>query len=59
MYLDVYALVVYDNKLIAGGLFTTAGGVSANYIASWDGSSWDSLGSGMAGSMPWRSMTTS
>jgi hypothetical protein len=44
---SVYALVVYDNKLIAGGGFTTAGGVSANYIASWDGSSWSPLGSGM------------
>jgi len=43
----VYALAVYDNKLIAGGYFTTAGGMSANYIASWDGSSWSPLGSGM------------
>lgn len=33
--------------LIAGGWFTTAGGVTANRIASWDGSSWSPLGSGM------------
>jgi hypothetical protein len=43
----VYALAVYDNKLIAGGGFTTAGGVDANSIASWDGFSWSALGSGM------------
>jgi len=43
----VSALTVYDSKLIAGGYFTTAGGDSANYIASWDGSSWSALGSGV------------
>jgi hypothetical protein len=36
-----------DNKLIAGGWFTRAGGVSANCIAAWDGSSWAPLRSGM------------
>jgi hypothetical protein len=30
-----------------GGDFTTAGGVSANRVARWDGSSWSALGSGM------------
>ena len=43
----VYALTVYDGNLIAGGYFTTAGGTSANNIASWDGSTWSPLGSGM------------
>lgn len=33
--------------LYAGGNFTTAGGVSANRIAKWDGSSWSPLGTGM------------
>lgn len=33
-------------ELIAGGRFTTAGGVSANNIASWNGSDWSALGSG-------------
>ncbi len=48
VYPYVRALAVYDNKLIAGGGFTTAaGGVSANHIVSWDGSSWSPLGSGM------------
>ena len=35
------------STLYAGGNFTTAGGVAANYIAKWDGSSWSALGSGM------------
>ena len=38
-----------DGSLYAGGAFTTAGGVSANYIAKWDGTSWSALGSGMNG----------
>jgi len=45
----VVGLTVYDGKLIAGGAFTTAGGVAANRVASWDGSSWSPLGSGMEG----------
>jgi len=48
---NVRALAVYDGKLIAGGVFTTAGGVSANCIASWGGSYWSPLGSGMNGSV--------
>ncbi len=52
---SVYALATWDpdgagpqkELLIAGGDFTTAGGVPANRIARWDGSSWQSLGSGM------------
>src|SRR5688572_5158888 len=35
----VYALAVYNGNLIAGGDFNTAGGISANDIAQWDGSS--------------------
>ena len=48
----VQALAVYDNKLIAGGHFTEAGGVTCNWIASWDGSSWLTLGSGMSDGAP-------
>gem|GEM_PF-1271502 len=43
----VAALAVYDDKIIAGGWFTTAGGVVANRIAAWDGVDWSPLGSGM------------
>jgi len=38
---------VIGSELYAGGSFTTAGGVSANRIAKWNGSSWSALGSGM------------
>jgi hypothetical protein len=47
----VFALAVYNGKLIAGGSFTTAGGVSANYVAAWDGNSWAPLGSGLDGNV--------
>jgi hypothetical protein len=46
----VIALAVSGSDLYAGGVFTTAGGVNANYIAKWDGSAWSALGSGIAGS---------
>ncbi len=38
-------------NLYAGGDFTTAGGVSANHIAKWDGSAWSALGPGMNGTV--------
>jgi len=42
-----FALCVYDGKLIAGGHFKVAGCTFTTNIASWDGSSWSPLGSGM------------
>jgi len=36
-------------NLYAGGFFTTAGGVSANRIAKWNGSNWSALGLGVDG----------
>ena len=44
---DVSALTVFDNTLIAGGLFDSAGGVSVHNIAAWDGTSWASVGGGL------------
>ncbi len=44
----VLRMTVYDDCLVAGGMFTSAGGVPANYIAKWCGSSWASLGSGFS-----------
>jgi hypothetical protein len=45
----VQALTVFGTNLIAAGSFTSAGGISANRIAQWDGASWSPLGSGMNG----------
>ena len=48
---NVLALQVFDDgsgpALYAGGGFRVAGGVLANGIARWDGSSWTTFGSGM------------
>ena len=50
---SVSALTVFDDgggpALYAGGSFTTAGGISANRIAKWDGTSWSALGTGLGG----------
>jgi hypothetical protein len=45
----VDSLVVYNGDLIAGGVFTSAGGQIANNIARWNGSYWQPLGSGLGG----------
>ena len=47
----VYALAASGSDLYAGGDFKTAGGVTANCIAKWDGSSWHALGAGIGGEM--------
>ena len=43
----VTALAVSGSDLYAAGGFTNAGGVEANRIAKWNGSSWSALGSGV------------
>ena len=43
----VYALGVSGNTVYAGGAFNTAGGVTADSVAEWNGSSWSGFGSGM------------
>jgi hypothetical protein len=43
----VYALAASGTDVYAGGYFALAGGVTAKYMAKWDGSAWSSLGSGM------------
>jgi len=47
----VDAIHVYKNELYVGGGFGTAGGINAVSIARWDGTNWDSVGSGMIGSV--------
>ncbi|MBI5058871.1 hypothetical protein HZB60_03685 [candidate division KSB1 bacterium] len=44
---SVMALAVMGNELIAGGNFTTAGGVPVSSIASWNGATWSSMNGGM------------
>jgi hypothetical protein len=43
----VNSLAAGGTNLYAGGEFTSAGGVTANGIAVWDGKGWAALGSGM------------
>ena len=49
----VHALTVFNDgtgaALYAAGDFTTAGGIAANDMARWNGTSWSPLGSGMSG----------
>jgi hypothetical protein len=46
----VCALTTLPNgDLVAGGAFSSAGGVSASNIARWDGASWSALGPGIGG----------
>ncbi|HEX6886161.1 MAG TPA: HYR domain-containing protein [Planctomycetota bacterium] len=51
----VYALASHDAGagpvLVAGGSFTSAGGVAVNRIGKWDGASWSALGSGLNSSV--------
>lgn len=47
---DNFAVLRLQNgDIIAGGSFLTAGGVAANRVARWDGSTWSPMGTGMNG----------
>lgn len=37
---SVYAVTVWNDNVVAGGQFTTAGGQTVNGIARWDGAAW-------------------
>lgn len=41
------AMAVYNGKLYVAGAFCHAGGITAENIACWDGSKWDSVSSGI------------
>ncbi|HXP51826.1 MAG TPA: hypothetical protein VN922_17855, partial [Bacteroidia bacterium] len=44
---NAYSVCVYNGNLYAAGAFTTAGGVTSNNIAEWNGTTWDSVGHGL------------
>jgi hypothetical protein len=44
---SVYAIAVSGTDIYLGGSFTSVGGVTANCVAKWNGSSWSALGSGV------------
>ena len=46
---SVSAIAVSGSDVYVGGSFTSAGGVTANHIAKWDGSAWSALGTGTSG----------
>ena len=54
-----YSLAFYQGNLYAGGPFTTAGDISANSIAKWNGSSWSTLGSGLVAFLGIKPMASS
>ncbi|MBL8725157.1 MAG: hypothetical protein JNK49_14000, partial [Planctomycetes bacterium] len=44
----VYAVAVLPNgDVVAGGLFTSAGGANIAYVARWNGTTWSALGAGV------------
>lgn len=45
--LGVSALAHFQDKLVAGGNFTSIGGVNASLIAQWDGAIWQPYGLGL------------
>jgi hypothetical protein len=47
----VRAISAFNGDLIIGGDLTSAGGVSANRIARWDGETWHALGEGLNGTV--------
>ncbi|MFA6232965.1 MAG: hypothetical protein WC824_02085 [Bacteroidota bacterium] len=47
----VFAIAVSGSDVYVGGMFSTAGGSSANRIAKWNGGSWSALGTGLNGNV--------
>jgi hypothetical protein len=44
---EISAICNFNGSVYAGGFFSTAGGIHANKIARWNGSSWSALGAGI------------
>lgn len=43
----VRAMIEFDGKAVVGGSFVTAGGVTVNHVATWDGEHWAKMGGGL------------
>ncbi len=43
----VFAVTTDGTNIYIGGKFTSVAGISANYVAMWDGAAWYALGTGM------------
>lgn len=48
---SVLALAVWNGQLVVGGDFQKAGGDLARHLATWDGSTWSTFGTGADGSV--------
>jgi hypothetical protein len=48
---DVATIVEWSDGIAVGGNFTEADGNPANYVAYWDGASWDQIGDGFNGTV--------
>jgi RHS repeat-associated protein len=44
-------LITWNDRLVAGGVFASAGGFSARNVAMFDGSGWDVFGKGLTGTV--------
>lgn len=54
MFYHLYCLdATNDGKIIAGGTFTSAGGISALNVAMWNGSEWSAMSIGVSGGNNW------
>jgi trimeric autotransporter adhesin len=55
---NVFTMALLGSNLYVGGLFTNAGGVTANKIAMWNGDYWTNVSSGVVGSGTVFALTT-
>jgi hypothetical protein len=49
---NLYNIIKYNNQIVACGEFDRVGNKQISGIMEWNGTSWDSLGSGLGGSIP-------
>src|SRR3990167_9498883 len=47
------SLLVYNGDLVVAGTFDTAGGVACNFVARWDGATFNDMGTGLPSAPTW------